>query len=690
MDKSILSVNLQVYKGNITFADMKKNSLQHSITPMRHKATLSFAGLIFFIIFPVLLQAATADSLKTILDKHKQVDTAKVNLLNKLAYELLTADVEQANLYADQSQKLATRLNYQKGKGTSLWIKGILSLRTNPKEALNQFRQALRIAEQVNDKPGICTYLMAIGNVEKEMGDLKASDQSFQRALQIATTLNDKTLHIKLLYNISSNLSRKGEYLKAAEKLLQMIDLAILIDNKQMLSKGYSSIAAIFNMQGNSPQALEYYLSALRINESMKDQKSIFNNLIDMAGVQFEQNEPQVALKTIDQAFRLAKSLNNPSMISVCLTNIGNIYQQINHPDALKYLTEALEMARGKNMKQSANLLMGIGSVYTREGKFKQAEENLTEALDIAQKAGIKIVCSQALKLLGDLYYTKKQYARAINYVNRALQIGHDINYLEITKDSYQLLANIHAATGNYKEAYHSYINFKQLNDSIFNDKNVRKIAFLESAYKHDKEKQKYELEKDNQQLQIKSQRNFIFLLAAVTLLVIILSYQLYLSNQLKKKALRLEIDHVNSQLEYSRKELASAALKLVQNSESDAYCMQKLKNLEGNATKEGEQDVRSLINYYKNKSIHSNWKEFETLFLKVNTDFYEKLNSRFPTLTLNERKLCVFLKLNMTNKDITQITFQSEEALKKARMRLRKKMELERDENLASFIHTL
>lgn len=77
-------------------------------------------------------------------------------------------------------------------------------------------------------------------------------------------------------------------------------------------------------------------------------------------------------------------------------------------------------------------------------------------------------------------------------------------------------------------------------------------------------------------------------------------------------------------------------------------------------------------------------------LFLKVNTDFYDKLNERFPVLTLNERKLCVFLKLSMTSKDIVQITFQSEEALKKARMRLRKKLELDRDEKLVSFIQSI
>lgn len=75
---------------------------------------------------------------------------------------------------------------------------------------------------------------------------------------------------------------------------------------------------------------------------------------------------------------------------------------------------------------------------------------------------------------------------------------------------------------------------------------------------------------------------------------------------------------------------------------------------------------------------------------IKVNGTFYEKLNEKFPTLTPNERKLCVFLKLNMSNKDIAQITFQSEEALKKARLRLRKKLEMERDENLATFIQSL
>ena len=71
---------------------------------------------------------------------------------------------------------------------------------------------------------------------------------------------------------------------------------------------------------------------------------------------------------------------------------------------------------------------------------------------------------------------------------------------------------------------------------------------------------------------------------------------------------------------------MVSATLQLVQNSESDAYCMKMLKSIE-NTDENGEKSIRSLISYYKNKSVYSNWEEFETLFLKVNADFYDKLN---------------------------------------------------------------
>jgi DNA-binding CsgD family transcriptional regulator len=77
-------------------------------------------------------------------------------------------------------------------------------------------------------------------------------------------------------------------------------------------------------------------------------------------------------------------------------------------------------------------------------------------------------------------------------------------------------------------------------------------------------------------------------------------------------------------------------------------------------------------------------------LFGKVHRSFYEKLNEQYPNLTANERKICAFLKLNMSNKDIANITFQSDDALKKARLRLRQKLGIDRETNLAVFLQNI
>ena len=59
----------------------------------------------------------------------------------------------------------------------------------------------------------------------------------------------------------------------------------------------------------------------------------------------------------------------------------------------------------------------------------------------------------------------------------------------------------------------------------------------------------------------------------------------------------------------------------------------------------------------------------------------------KYPDLTPNEKKICAFLRLNMSTKDICAITYQSVRSIDMARFRLRKKIGLDSDENLVSFL---
>lgn len=655
-----------------------------------YRTLLLSVSIIFFSLSQVHSQNPTIESLEKKLTKHTLIDTAKVNLLNNLASKLYTVDRNRAKAYADQSLSMAKELKYHKGEAESLWVTGLTLTSQDQKQALDYFKQALAIAEKIGDRTGTCNYLLAIGTVTMNLGDSKESERIFDKALKIASTLEDQTLHIKLLNNVSINLTRKGEYTEAITKIHQLIDVATKVEDNVMLAKGYFHIANIFARQGHAPLALEYYYSSLRINEKLNNRNSIFNNLLNIAIIKAGQKEYKAALETLNRASLIAQQSNDSIMISSCLTNIGNIYANMKNPNALNYLKMAQKMLKGRVISQDINLLLNIGMIYIEQGRFDQAELNLKQALEIAQKTEMKSANCEALIHLAKLSHAQKRYADAIKFTNDAIQLSRRINYLECQKDGCKSLADNYAAMGNYQAALENYKSYKQLNDSIFNEKNVRKIALLESTYKYEKDKQKHELAQQMNESQIQRQRSYIVALILVIILISLFSYQLYISIKLKKRAMKLEVDLAKSELEYSQKQIASATLRLVQDSERDEYCLKVLNKITNDSPKERDESINSLISYYKNKSAFSNWNEFELLFMQVNAEFYQNLSNRFPTLTLNEKKLCVFLKLNMTSKDIAKITFQSEEALKKARLRLRKKMELERSDNLSSFIQTI
>ena len=136
-----------------------------------------------------------------------------------------------------------------------------------------------------------------------------------------------------------------------------------------------------------------------------------------------------------------------------------------------------------------------------------------------------------------------------------------------------------------------------------------------------------------------------------------------------------------------NKRELASSTFRLVQNSELNMQLISDLKKLLKFTDKEGQKHINSIITKHKINNSDSNWQEFEILFEQVHTDFYSSLNKNFPGLTPNERKLCAFLKLNMSSKEISAVTFQTNESLKKARSRLRKKLKIDSSENISTFL---
>lgn len=70
-------------------------------------------------------------------------------------------------------------------------------------------------------------------------------------------------------------------------------------------------------------------------------------------------------------------------------------------------------------------------------------------------------------------------------------------------------------------------------------------------------------------------------------------------------------------------------------------------------------------------------WREMNRFVPAFNSVFYQRLIADFPTLSINERRLCALLNMNMTTKEISEITRQSPHSINIARARLRSKFNL-------------
>jgi DNA-binding CsgD family transcriptional regulator len=193
-------------------------------------------------------------------------------------------------------------------------------------------------------------------------------------------------------------------------------------------------------------------------------------------------------------------------------------------------------------------------------------------------------------------------------------------------------------------------------------------------------------------------------LIAAISimgLVILILLYSLQRSkssrlklaaekNKLKRKTLEQEKTKLEEELEFKNKELATNVMYMVKKNELITQISEKLIKSKLAFKRENQGIIEEIIRDLQSTTEDDVWTEFEIRFQQVHNDFYDKLNEKIPNLSANEKKLCAFLRLNMSTKEISAITYQSINSITVARSRLRKKLELDSDESLISFLESM
>lgn len=157
---------------------------------------------------------------------------------------------------------------------------------------------------------------------------------------------------------------------------------------------------------------------------------------------------------------------------------------------------------------------------------------------------------------------------------------------------------------------------------------------------------------------------------------------------QLKNEKLTVEIAKKKSDIELKNKELVTSAVLLTHKNEILKSLKSKLIGVKSKVNHQAKLEISQLIRTIDNDvKLDEDWTKFKKHFEEVHSGFFSKLKKQYPNLTPKDLKMCAYLKMNLTTKEIAPLLNISVRGVEISRYRLRKKLNLPRNKNISEFL---
>lgn len=547
--------------------------------------------------------------------------------------------------------------------------------------AFDSLSKALLLAEHPAEKIKV---LIALSR-EVEGSHPDESIKYVQSAFDLSIKHNLENETLWSLIQMGNSYIRVSDFQKAFESAEKAMELAAGLDKKAELAKARAIIALIYYELGDYENSARYDFENLRYYEEINDQKQLGLSLGNI-GIDFiSQNNYQKGLEYLNKSFEIARKNHDFHGMAYQYNNIAGVYSEYykDHRIALGYYKEALKINSNLNDKRQQGIyLMNIGNSYSKLKVNDSILGYYEKANNIFRWLNNQYLRVECQTLIGEYYFSRNMLEKSLLYADSALVISTNNDFKEKVKAAAGLLHKIYLSRKDTLRAYHYAMIENQAKDSLVEKQNRQEVYKLEFQYnyeKQDKAKQIARQRKDNLMV-------VIILSLASGLIIIIL---LFSRNRIKSKNIILEKESIEKELQFKDKELTINLISLIKKNEMLSDISNKLIQIgKGAKNEETKEAIHKITREVRNNADDKMLKEFSLRFQEVHTGFYESLLKKYPDLTQNELKLCAFLRLNMSSKDISELTGQRILTIDHARYRLRKKLGISNLEvNLVTFL---
>ena len=520
---------------------------------------------------------------------------------------------------------------------------------------------------------------LEVGYQQYRDGEFVASENTFRELEPEIEQLDDPLLRIKLLIGSSELAKNQGDYSRSLDNYFEAAKWAEQIQDTFYLGLSHYNISAVYTLKKNTKLAKQYCNSSMSYYTSLGDEGKMANCKV-LLSILVREADPDSARVLLQEAFTHYANVGDEKNQAICYNTLGNICVDLGeYVEAVAYYQQAIEISGANNLSFSQAIQLGnLGETYLKMEEWEKGKMHVDSSLKFALQVDAREIIFSNYERLQIYFQNRGNLDSALYYADLKLAEKIEIMGTKSAKQAEQ-----------QQEAFQNELD-------LANARNEIEVLEL----------------KDQQS---RESNLLTWLISGLVVLLLLLGtltlYSLFRKERkvraVEGELLRNELDKVKAEQEtaqmklekeeaesrrleealaYKRSTLLSMSLNLREREKLDKEVREVLLAVKktGELTEEIELKIKQLTLTVGNEEHQELYAEIESL----NESFTARLQARFPKLSRDDLRLASLVVLGMSSKEISHVLHIESKSVDMKKYRLKKKLDLGKEEDLKSFLH--
>jgi tetratricopeptide (TPR) repeat protein len=350
--------------------------------------------------------------------------------VGQLAFPAARQWAERALMFLDKLDPLRQRLYELRAYALTLTI---LEFAGQYREGLDYARRLLRAAQARNNRPAEARALLAIGRMQRDLGQLTDAEAFLQQARSLADRDELTDVESEVRIHLAKVHQLQGRHLEALQELQLAREEHEARDDRVKLAQALTGVGDVYRVLGSVAEALELYTRALHLEEGV-------GSWLGQAILREKMALAQLALGRLDEAqaaeaesLRIREAMDDIigqarsyMVLGMICEQLGDYQQALTHFEHARTLDEQTQNERGLGVA-----LIHLGDAHRALNDYETARGQYLRALALAQRAKDQLGLARTLERLGDLCIDEGQRDLANGHWAEALKIRESLGHAD-------------------------------------------------------------------------------------------------------------------------------------------------------------------------------------------------------------------------------------------------------------------